>query len=395
MYTAMDTRSSPSKEPSPTDTSNGGVEIEDSDVRAGRDIVGRDSISGQTIIQDGWSPNDVQRLLLVVGGIIVAIVVIFALLLFSFSILTSNHPTPSIVSERQTSAINTAATSTPEPISGTRTPSPNTATFTVVVLTLTPNPTAYENKIEHRGTDNAPMVQVPAGEFTMGSTTQEVATAVADCSSCPESDVVESPQHVVYLDAFWIDQHEVTNAQYERCVADHGCGEPVSPRSETHANYYGNARYDNYPVIFVSWNDANAYCTWAGKKLPTEAQWEKAARGADARVYPWGNDDPDQNRANSNSIVGDTTEVGQYPNGRSPYGVMDMAGNVWEWVSDWYDPNYYADSPAKNPQGPAPGTSRVIRGGSWLDIRSFVRTTRRFLVSTDDHNGNLGFRCAQ
>ncbi|OQY99430.1 MAG: hypothetical protein B6D41_01490 [Chloroflexi bacterium UTCFX4] len=256
---------------------------------------------------------------------------------------------------------------------------------TVVVNPTSPtaSDTGTVGQPQRRGKDNAPMVFVPAGEFTMGS---------ADSATDAFDD--EKPQHAVYLDDYWIDQHQVTNAQYKLCVDAGACQAPSEAKSYTRDSYYGNAQYANYPVIYVSWNDADTFCQWAGKRLPTEAEWEKAARGTDGRIYPWGNEF-DQTRVNNNQVVGDTTEVGKYPNGASPYGALDMAGNVWEWVNDWYDENYYRNSPRANPKGPSSGDSRVLRGGSWLNVASVVRAAFRNRVVPDDRDDRVGFRCAQ
>ncbi|HOU00771.1 MAG TPA: bifunctional serine/threonine-protein kinase/formylglycine-generating enzyme family protein, partial [Anaerolineaceae bacterium] len=199
--------------------------------------------------------------------------------------------------------------------------------------------------------DGMTLVYVPAGEFTMGSPD---GVGISD----------EHPQHQVYLDAYWIDQTEVTNAMYEECVNDGDCTEPSSYSSYTRDSYYGNTQYADYPVIYVNWNQAQDYCEWAGRELPTEAQWEKAARGTDGRIYPWGDGSPDESLANFAGIIGDTTEVGSYPDGASPYGALDIAGNVWEWVLDRYGEAYYSDSLTSNPVGPSIGITRVLRGGS-------------------------------
>jgi eukaryotic-like serine/threonine-protein kinase len=226
--------------------------------------------------------------------------------------------------------------------------------------------------------DGMKIFYVPAGEFTMGS---------------QPGDDDERPVHLVVLDAFWIDQTEVTNGMYARCVKDGICEPPGSNESLTRHTYYGETKYNNYPVIFVDWNMAKTYCGWAGRRLPTEAEWEKAARGTEAFVYPWGNAMPDKMLLNFNDTVGDTTEVGLYPKGASPYGALDMAGNVWEWVNDWFAPDYYQNSPASNPSGPSTGSNHVLRGGSWNLDDDMVRSTYRGRHPSEPNLG-IGFRCA-
>jgi formylglycine-generating enzyme required for sulfatase activity len=229
------------------------------------------------------------------------------------------------------------------------------------------------------GEDGATLVYVPAGEFTMGSNGYDD----------------EKPVHTVYLDAFWIDKTEVTNKMYAKCVDAGVCTKPTNTNSRNHSSYYGNSEFDNYPVIYVNWNMAKTYCEWAGRRLPTEAQWEKAARGTDARIYPWGDDAPNDTLLNYNYKVGDTAKVGSYETGKSPYGAYDMAGNVWEWVNDWYQSDYYAvlgDS-VSNPQGPSSGDRRVLRGGAWVD--NSARSAIRYGDDPSLAAINVGFRCAR
>ncbi|MBK9780388.1 MAG: SUMF1/EgtB/PvdO family nonheme iron enzyme [Anaerolineales bacterium] len=219
---------------------------------------------------------------------------------------------------------------------------------------------------------------VPAGEFTMGSDKDD-----------------ESPIHQVYLDAFYMDIYEVTNAKYQECVVVGVCTPPQQTSSYTHSNYYGKSLYDNFPVINVDWNQANNYCAWRGASLPTEAQWEKAARGTDGRTYPWGEgiSCTIANFWDGNYCVGDTTEVGSYEDGKSPYGIYDMAGNVYEWVADWYDLNYYVDSPSSNPLGPTSGQYRMLRGGAFNGSDIYLRASDRSRLHPINAGSNYGFRC--
>jgi formylglycine-generating enzyme required for sulfatase activity len=223
-----------------------------------------------------------------------------------------------------------------------------------------------------KGDDGAEMVLVPAGEFVMGSNDYHD----------------EKPPHRVELDDYYVDRYEMTNALYKRFLDATGRAAPSS---------WNDAAWNDFsqPVVGVSWDDADAYCRWARKRLPTEAEWEKAARSTDGRKYPWG-EQWDASRANADqSRLGRTVPVGSYPTGVSPYGIHDMLGNVWEWVADWYAADAYERSDARNPKGPHSGTARALRGGSWLSLDSILRATNRYHLAPDHRSTRIGFRCAK
>ena len=268
-------------------------------------------------------------------------------------------------------------------------------------LTATPAfivPTPIDLKTSSK--DSAEIVFVPAGEFIMGSNPNE-----------PYFWGAEAPKHNVYLDAFWIYRTEVTNAMYRTCVDAGACPRPAEEVSRTHGDYFISSKYDNYPVIYVTYDDALSYCAWADARLPTEAEWEKAARGTDGRLFPWGNEEIQNYYANFCDVgcpnpepteiewqfddgYRDVAPAGSFPAGTSPYGAWDMAGNVLEWVSDWYAAGYYSVSPYENPMGPADGSRHPIRGGSWWSGRAGLRPAARASKSLDYESDMVGFRCA-
>jgi serine/threonine-protein kinase len=296
------------------------------------------------------------------------------------------------------------ATATPRLAEPTNTRKP---TQTRKPPTHTPRPTATAQPLgigssQLREKDGMLMVYVPAGEFEMGSTKYDD----------------EQPVHTVYLDAYWIDQTEVSFAQFAKFVqaSDYRTSaekdgasyvfDPVKVEwndtagvdwqypQGTGAGDWESLGLVEHPVVHVSWQDAQAYCEWAGAQLPSEAQWEKAARGTDGRTYPWGNAQPNADLLNFGNNIGKTMPVGSYAAGASPYGALDLAGNVWEWVADWYAEGYYATSPARNPKGPSSGEYRVLRGGSWNYDPDLVRTSNRNWNSPTYSGNYNGFRCS-
>ena len=226
-----------------------------------------------------------------------------------------------------------------------------------------------------------PMVEIPAGKFAMGL---DGVQALED----------ERPMHRVWVGSFSMDLHEVTTAQYAAFLA------ATNRLAPWQWNTVDLSQHSDRPVIGVDWSDADAYCRWKGKRLPTEAEWEKSARGTDGRLYPWGNWAPNKDLANfalgarfSYSQV--LMPVQSYEQGKSPFGLYQMAGNVWEWVQDWYSANYYEVSPEHNPQGPEQGQFKVLRGGSWSDLPKYLLTYGRFKLSPETRNSYTGFRCAK
>jgi formylglycine-generating enzyme len=227
------------------------------------------------------------------------------------------------------------------------------------------------------GRDGAPMVLIPAGEFTMGS---------------DKGDDDEEPIHRLFLDSFYMDKFEVTNGRFAKFVEAIQSEPPWG-----FADQETPVVHADQPVRWVNWMDAWGYCLWAGKRLPTEAEWEKAARGTDGRLYPWGNEPPTPLHAVFGLKEGAETvsPIGNRTQGRSPYGAHDLAGNLYEWVADWYDDTFYTTNPTVNPRGPLQGTTKVQRGGSYINTPYRLRSSFRTKADPTEHEPNVGFRCAQ
>ncbi|MEI7831813.1 MAG: SUMF1/EgtB/PvdO family nonheme iron enzyme [bacterium] len=237
--------------------------------------------------------------------------------------------------------------------------------------------------------DGAEMVRVPSGKFTMGTTEEALTGYLKDNPGYTrESFIDEMPPHEVELDAYYIYKNEVTVGQYRKFLASNNGRLPDEPAWKWQ---------DNQPIVNVSWDDAKAYANWAGATLPTEAQWEMAARGTDGRIYPWGNTWDASKARCSTKIFSDAWQpsaVGSYPGGASPYGCLDMAGNVWEWCDDFYSPDFYLKSPTKFPAGPATGATHILRGGSWGDYNpNYFRSTFRPSRTASTKSNDCGFRC--
>ena len=303
-------------------------------------------------------------------------------------------------------SISTTSTPTETPAVTTTDPAATTTPMPTTTAPMPSEPAAGTT----RDIGGVGFVYVPAGEFKMGSTSVQGDAALVLCNRFIECDrsmyFTEEPQHTVYVDGFWIMRTEVTNAMYAACVAAQACREPEYAR-------WNDAAFADHPVVDVSWDDAVNFAEWLSIEtsatigLPTEAEWEKAARGIEGGIFPWGDDwDPtkanycdascDQEWAdstNDDNFV-DTAPVGSFVSGASPYGVLDMAGNVWEWTADRFAGDYYARSPRRNPTGPGSGEGRVLRGGSWHNDPDALRSAGRAGLSPDSRNVDLGFRLA-
>ncbi|MEE4195213.1 MAG: SUMF1/EgtB/PvdO family nonheme iron enzyme [Anaerolineae bacterium] len=259
-----------------------------------------------------------------------------------------------------------------------------------IILPTATQAVVSEDILENRAVDSMPLAYVPQGAFMMGSNDPQLNNA--------------NPVHSVVLPAFLIDKFEISNSQFAAFLNQ------TQDYTTNGADWFGDADsgirlkqvegmwqpvsgFEQHPVVSISWFGAQAYCEWAGGRLPTEAEWEKAARGADGLIYPWGNQFEECRYANSYGCALDTTEIGSYPEGISPFGAFDMAGNVFEWTADWYGSEYYQNSPAENPTGPDFGTERVMRGGSYYTYETDLQTAFRLYSDPTSMQRYTGFRC--
>lgn len=310
----------------------------------------------------------------------------FFLFIFLFTACEAGTPVP-VIESTATFLPTSAPTETPSIVSS---PTVETVSSPTVAPTETPISMRFS------AVDGMPQMFIPAGTFRMGGMDVRAASN-------------EKPAHDVTIDAFWMDQLEVTNGMYALCVNSAACEPPHLFKSQRRLDYYNNPEFRDYPLVYVTWGQAQAYCGWAGRRLPTESEWERAARGDDFRTFPWGEYKPDGTIANFNFMVGDTMRVGSYPTGASPFGVLDMAGNVAEWVNDLFLVNAYETAEVSNPQGPVENYTyqRVVRGGSLGDAELNIRVAKRSSVAgpnptnildpaglIGEYSPRIGFRCA-
>jgi eukaryotic-like serine/threonine-protein kinase len=312
----------------------------------------------------------------------------------AFVILTACAPPTAPVIEPTATPLPTNVPPAIHPVSPSETSFPTPAQ--TVMPEASPTPESLTNRVSE--VDGMPQVYIPAGTFHMGG---------MDVRRAPN----ELPDHDVTLAAFWMDQLEVTNAMYGLCVSAGACTLPQELKSQRRPEYFTDPDFKDYPVIYVTWGQASTYCEWAARRLPSEAEWERAGRGDDFRTFPWGEDKANGLLANFNMLVGDTSRVGTYPAGASPFRVLDLAGNVAEWVHDFYSFDYSKLlENALNPRGPETSSNfnRVVRGGSLGDAEINIRVSKRSSVlgsnldATPDSNAYLGdssprigFRCAE
>jgi len=343
----------------------------------------------------------------VIGFAAVAVVVVLGIAGLGINALLNNKGTPTAT---QTDFALTTE-NTLRPVVDSATPQiSSTATNTLVISTATSaelnliNPTVSvplkAGDQRPNSKDGATLIYIPPGEFTMGLTDPKK-NVLCPAQNCDQIYQASQPAHRVTITrGYWIYRTEVSNAQYAKCVASRNCESPRSGKSGNQESYYGNHAFDNYPVVWVDWDRANKYCLWSGGRLPTSAEWEYAARKNDERLFPWGDDFPkDASQANVNGFFGNTKPVDELVNYASPFGLLNMTGNVWEWVSDWYSLSYYTDNNNWiDPKGPPSGDNKVGRGGSWAhpSAVSSVAIQDWEVPNSSDINYNydgVGFRC--
>jgi formylglycine-generating enzyme required for sulfatase activity len=362
-----------------------------------KDTQKSDRKAGQKV-EEAPSGKPSYRMALIIFGIVLFVIMcIIGIISLGKGFISPATPTAAVVStltnaptEVVTEAPTELVTEVPTELVTEVPTEMATETLTVIAPTLSP-PTASPTPFAEK--DGMTMIDISAGEFMLGS---------------DMGDADEKPFQTMFLDAFSIDQTEVTNKMYSLCVADGMCVLPSHIGSPNEKVYYGNSKYENYPVIYVNWDMAKAYCQWAGRDLPTELQWEKAARGTNGLVYPWGdkfdgrllnycdvncaNHNKADNRYNDENV--NLAPVGYYQSGASVYGVLDMSGNVWEWINDWYDVHPNGIQTASTYFGQK---FHVIKGGSWMHNMYEARSSNRsyFSVASDAFNDYTGFRCVR
>ncbi len=344
----------------------------------------------------GYSEEKSSRRIPVWGWLLILFLLVTMGLFGSFW-LRSNSDTPIVLTQEAGESTLTAVAEIDAIITNTNTPQPPTATAAEVptatlppptgtsspTVTSTPTLTPTETPLTEQIIDplGVTMILVPQGPFIMGTDGRD------------PWDLIARPARLVSLDMYYIDKYEVSNAQYAQCVFDGACDVPLLTGSKMRHSYYGDPLFAGYPVVYISWYDAQAYCSWRGGRLPREAEWEKAARGDDQRAYPWGTDQVDCQHANywpTGACEGDTTSVKRQAAGASSYGVYNLSGNVSEWVKDWFQAYPGGDPNAAKDFGV---THHTIRGGAYFDGPNNIRATARRGMNPEEAHSYVGFRC--
>jgi len=327
-----------------------------------------------------------------IGGLIVLAVCGIGLFAVGKLLASDSPPTEPATLVTQAVPVNPIFTSPP---AWTESPIPPP----IIDPTLTPDPVPGQTSINPQ--DQAEIVYIPASTFEMGLTNAQAKVIRATCNQCDDELAASQPRHTVTLDAYWIYKYEVSNATYQQCAQAGFCSPPAKFGSDKITNYYNNPIYANYPVAFITWNAAETYCQWAGGHLPTDAQWEYAARGPNGNLYPWGDQSPSLSLANLADYIGDTQPVDAYPSGVSYFGLYNMTGNIWEWVFDWYRADYYqTNTNWINPTGPTSGdiksedSLKTGRGGAYWISPGGSSAGLRDWYQVSKTGSAVGFRCA-